>query len=103
MDDKFVDLLEPEDEVKINLFGEPINNINTKKLSKTEKISDECIVISYEHLTKRKKYDEKIDISNREGHLSHEEFEKIMGMTKYDFSKLKNWKKIQLKKKVDLF
>ena len=94
-----------------NLFGQTKEEYEAEILSSVqekvdnfEKLNDtDTRFFNYNELTKRIKYREGIDITNRETHLSDEEFESVMGMTRNVFLTLKPWKKNQLKKKVDLF
>ncbi|VFQ91163.1 unnamed protein product [Cuscuta campestris] len=61
-------------------------------------------IFSYEQLkAKSENPIMEIDFKRREGYLSDEEFEAILGMPKEAFYKLPKWKQDQLKKKVDLF
>lgn len=57
----------------------------------------------YEQLKGKNNCPEGVDPSNKEVHLTEEEFSKVFGMSIHDYRPLPQWKKNGLKKKVDLF
>ncbi|KAK7483760.1 hypothetical protein BaRGS_00024976, partial [Batillaria attramentaria] len=57
---------------------------------------------SYEELRK-KILPKGVDPTCKERYLTEEEFQKVFGMTRTDYQNLKEWKQVQLKKKVGLF
>jgi gelsolin len=83
-----------------------IKKLNIPKLDQLKKGDDILQQLStkfYSIKTLKSKIIEGVDYSKLEEYLEDTEFESTFGMTREKFNSLQNWKKEELKKKLDLF
>ncbi|CAI8013089.1 Putative cysteine-rich receptor-like protein kinase 16 [Geodia barretti] len=80
------------------------NVLPPKAMCVREEVDDDLSrKVPYEELKGEHNCPPGVDPHNKELHLAEEEFSKVFGMSIHDYRCLPRWKKVVLKKKVDLF